>query len=160
MKHMLQSLKQWLLWVFRTLLRGLIAALPFIAGWLIGAFVTTGLAVMIQTQNVLARLGAIGAQISLADRLSMTFYDLIHLGSLFVIFILAGTLIAYLVGLLVFRLAGFGRSFIMIVAGAVMMIVMLLAMKQAFFGVHLIAGARNAPELMMQMVAGAVGGFV
>ena len=48
---------------------------------------TVILGVSLQTQNVLARLEGIGADIGVADRLSMTVYDLQYLGSRYVIFV-------------------------------------------------------------------------
>lgn len=134
--------------------------LKFLLGWVLGALSTTALGVLLQTQNVIARLGSIGAEIGVGERLSMSLYDLIHLGSLYVIFVSAGTFVAYLAGLLVFRLAGFGRPIVFAVAGAVAMLVMLLLMKQAFFGVHMIAGARDVIGIGLQMLAGALGGLL
>lgn len=129
-------------------------------GWIVGALSTTAIGVLFQTQNVIARLKSIGAEIGLGDRLSMSVYDLIHLGSLYVIFVAAGTFVAYLTGLLVYRIAGFGRPIVFAVAGAIAMLVMLLLMKQAFFGVHLIAGARDGFGIGLQMLAGGLGGLI
>lgn len=134
--------------------------LKFLLGWVVGAISTTALAVFLQTQNVIARLGNIGADISMGDRVSMSLYDLMHLGSLYIVFVAAGTLVAYLAGLLVYRLAGFGRPIVFAVAGAVAMLVMLLLMKEAFFGVHLIAGARDMVGIGLQMLAGGLGGLL
>lgn len=131
----------------------------FLFSWIIGALVTTALGVFLQTQNVIARLNAIDADVGFGDRLSMSAYDLIHLGSLYIVFVAMGTLAAYLVGLLVYRVAGFGRRIVFVIAGAVAMLVMLLAMKQAFFGIHMIAGARDGLGISLQMIAGAVGGL-
>ncbi|MEM7729186.1 MAG: hypothetical protein AAF311_07910 [Pseudomonadota bacterium] len=134
--------------------------LLFLGAWIAGALATTAIGVFFQTQNVIARLGAIGAEIGLDERLSMSAYDLVHLSSLYGIFIAVGTLVAYLAGLGVHRLAGFGRPVIFALAGAVAMLVMLMLMKQAFFGVHLIAGARDALGIGLQMLAGALGGLL
>jgi len=134
--------------------------LRFMFFWLSAALVTTALGVLLQTQNVIARLNDIGADVGIGQRLSMTAYDLVYLGSLYIIFVSLGTLVAYLLGLLVYRFAGFGRPVVFAVAGAVAMLVMLLSMKQAFFGIHMIAGARDALGIGLQMVAGAVGGMV
>ena len=136
------------------------AFLKFLMGWIVGALGTTGLAVLFQTQNVIARLQNVGADIGFGDRISMSIYDLMHLGSLYVIFVGIGTLVAYLAGLLVYRLGGFGRPIVFAVAGAVAMLVMLLMMKEAFFGVHLIAGARDAFGIGLQMIAGGLGGLI
>ena len=69
-------------------------------------------------------------------------------------------LIAFLAGGLIYRFAKFGRPIVYMVAGAVAMMVMLMAMKQAFFGVDIVAGARDGFGLALQMLAGAVGGYV
>lgn len=132
----------------------------FILAWLGGAITATLLGVIFQTQNGLARLSGIGADVSVSDRLSMTAYDVIYLGQLYFVFVALGALIAYLAGLLVYRLAGFGRPIIFAVAGGVAMAVMLMGMKQAFFGVQMIAGARDLPGFILQMFAGALGGLV
>lgn len=141
-------------------LRILFKVLRFLGAWLLGAATTTALGVALQTQNVIARLNDIGADIGMGQRLSMTFYDLLYLGSLYIIFVSLGTLVAYLLGALVYRIAGVGRPVVFAVAGAVAMLVMLMLMKQAFFGVHLIAGARDGLGIFLQMLAGAAGGLV
>jgi len=46
------------------------------------------------------------------------------------------------------------------VAGAVAILVMLFAMKAKFFDIHIIAGARDGLGISLQMLAGAIGGFV
>jgi len=43
---------------------------------------------------------------------------------------------------------------------SIAMLVMLFAMKQAFFDVHLIAGARDGAGIGLQMLAGGIGGWV
>ena len=90
----------------------------------------------------------------------MTFYDLQHLGSLYGIFIAIALAVAFLIGGVVFRFAKIGRPVVYIFAGSVAMLVMLFAMKEAFFDVHLIAGARSGKGIGLQMLAGGVGGWV
>ena len=46
---------------------------------------TVILGVIFQTQNLLARLGGVGADITTWERLSMTAYDVFRLGSLYII---------------------------------------------------------------------------
>lgn len=128
--------------------------------WACSVALTTVLAVFFQTQNVIARLGGIGAEIGMADRLSMSAYDISHLGSLYGIFIGVAFIAAWFAAGGVFHFAKFGRPLIYAVAGAVAMIVMLFLMKRQFFDIHIIAGARNAVGLTLQMVAGAAGGLV
>lgn len=131
-----------------------------IGSWLAAVITTVVLGVFLQTQNVLARLENIGADIGFAERLSMSFYDLRYLGSLYIIFVSIALAIAFLVGGLVFRLAKFGRPIVYGVAGAVALLVMLFGMKQVFFDIHMIAGARDALGIGLQMLAGAIGGLV
>ncbi|MEP3655943.1 MAG: hypothetical protein ABJO36_13700 [Litorimonas sp.] len=131
-----------------------------IGGWFAGVLTAVVLGVIFQTQNVLARLDDIGADVGFAERLSMTLYDLQHLGSLYIIFVSIALAIAFLVGGLVYRFAKFGRPIVYCVAGAVAILVMLFAMKANFFDIHIIAGARDAFGISLQMLAGAIGGFV
>lgn len=121
---------------------------------------TIVIGVAFQTQNVISKLSDIGANVSLADRLSMTGYDILHLGSLYGVFILAALFVAFLVGGMLFRFVKFGRPIIFMVAGAVAILVMLFAMKAEFFDIHIIAGAKDSFGIMLQMIAGAIGGFV
>ena len=58
-----------------------------IGGWIAAVVTTVIFGIFLQTQNVLARLEGIGADIGLAERLSMSFYDLRYLGSLYIIFV-------------------------------------------------------------------------
>ena len=131
-----------------------------IGGWMAAVLTTVILGVGLQTQNVLARLEGIGADIGFADRLSMTVHDLQYLGSRYIIFVSIALSLAFLAGGLVFHYAKFGRRLIFSVAGAVGILVMLFGMKKAFFDIHMVAGARDAFGISMQMMAGALGGLV
>ena len=136
------------------------AVLKRLFAWGLAVLTTTGFAVIFQSQNIIARLNGLGGNIGFSDRLSVTFYDLTHLGSLYAIFIAIALAIAFLSGALVYKIAKLGRPVIYICAGAIAMIVMLLMMKEVFFGVAIIAGARDMAGLAFQMVAGGLGGFV
>lgn len=131
-----------------------------IGSWLTAILIVVILAVTLQTQNVIARLGKLGANIGFGDRLSMTAYDISHLGSLYGIFIAIALAIAFLASGLLYRFTKFGRPVIYALAGAVAILIMLLAMKQTFFDVHIIAGARDGFGIALQMLAGAIGGWV
>ena len=131
-----------------------------IGGWALGVVTTIALAIIFQSQNVIMRLNDIGAEVSLPERLSMTAYDLQHLGSLYGLFVAIALAVAFLVGGVVFRFAKIGRPLVYIFAGSIAMLVMLFAMKQAFFDVHLIAGARDGAGIGLQMLAGGIGGWV
>ncbi len=90
----------------------------------------------------------------------MSLYDLLHFGTLFGLFIFAAFLIAFLAGGLVFRTVGLSRAVIYSGAGVVAMAVMLWAMEQVFFGVPIVAGARDISGFLLQMLAGGIGGFI
>ena len=128
--------------------------------WPVATFVCTALAAFISSQRVLNQLPDPLGKIGLSERVSTTFYDIQHFGSVYGAFILITFLIAFLAGGLIFRFAKFGRPIVYMVAGAVAMMVMLIAMKQAFFGVDIVAGARDGFGLALQMLSGAVGGYV
>lgn len=134
--------------------------LKHIVAWLAAVIAVVLLGVIFQTQNIISRLGNLDANVSFGERLSMTTYDIIHLGSLYGIFIAIALAIAFLASGLAYRFAKFGRPIIYAVAGGVAVLVMLFLMKRAFFDVHIIAGARDGLGISLQMLAGAIGGFV
>ena len=131
-----------------------------IGAWLAAVLMVVILGVTFQSQNIIARLGDLGADIGFGERLSMTAYDITHLGSLYGIFIAIALAIAFLASGLLYHFTKFGRPVIYAVAGAVAILIMLFAMKQAFFDVHIIAGARDSLGIILQMLAGAVGGVI
>ncbi len=136
------------------------AVLKRVLAWVLAVLTTTALAVIFQSQNIVSRLNDIGGNVRFSDRLSITSYDLVHLGSAYGIFISIALAIAFLCGGLVYIFAKIGRPLIYISAGAIAMIVMLLSMKEVFFGVHIIGGARDVIGLGFQMLAGGLGGLV
>lgn len=131
-----------------------------VAAWIIAVAITAGLGSCFSTQRVLTALPDPQGQIGLSARISTALYDLQHFGTLYAVFILIAFLIAFLVAALVYRIAGVGRAIVFSTAGAAAMLIMLIAMKQAFFGVDIVAGARDSLGLLMQMLAGAIGGYV
>ena len=131
-----------------------------IGAWLAAVLTVGILGVIFQTQNVIARLRDLGADVGFGDRLSMTAYDISHLGSLYGIFIAIALALAFLAGGVVFRVAKFGRPLIYSVAGGIAILIMLFAMKRAFFDIHIIAGARDGLGITLQILAGVIGGWV
>jgi len=115
---------------------------------------------IISSNRVINSLGSLGAESHFLDRLSMSFYDLTHFGTLYAIFIFLALAIAFSIASGVFKLAGFGRTVVYIIAGATAIFVMLWAMEQVFFGVPIVAGARDTAGLLFQMLAGGIGGFI
>ena len=131
-----------------------------IGAWLAAILTVVCLGVFFQTQNIISRLGKLGADVGFSDRLSMTAYDIGHLGSLYGIFIAIALALAFLAGGLVYRFAKLGRPIIYSVAGGVAIFVMLFLMKRAFFDIHIIAGARDSFGIAFQILAGMIGGWV
>jgi len=128
--------------------------------FIVAVFATVTIASIISTNRVINSLGSLGAQSSFYDRLSMSFYDLTHFGSLYGVFIFLAFAIAFLAAWGVFKIAGFGRIIAYSIAGATAMFVMLWAMEQVFFGVPIVAGARDGLGLFFQVLAGGIGGFI
>lgn len=135
-----------------------------VLGWtgrvLIAVIVTVIMAVAMQTQRVIGGLNNAGASVPFGERLSMTVYDISHLGTLYGVFIFIAFVIAFLAAARLFQAVEAKREIIYVVAGAVAMFVMLMLMKKAFFDVHIIAGARDGLGIALQMLAGAIGGYV
>lgn len=118
------------------------------------------LAVIAQSLFVLAGLMAVGAEIGAADALSMIVDDLTGLGPLYAIFIALGLAVALPMAALAGRLLPVPRVWVFGAAGLVCMLVMLTLMKEVFFGVQVIAGARSMAGLLTQAVMGGLAGAV
>ena len=131
-----------------------------VGSWLIAVFITAVLGIFLQTQNVVARLNDIGGDIGFGDRLSMTAYDIFYLGKPYFLFVGIALTFAFAAAGLIYRIAKFARPFIYIIAGAVALFVMLWAMKEVFFKIPAIAGARDGFGIAMQISAGALGGYI
>ena len=128
--------------------------------WLLAGVFTILLGVSLQTQMVISGLNDLGTNIGLSQSLSMTGYDLFYLSQMYGIFILIALFVAFLAGGMLHHLIKFGRPVIYAVAGGTAILVMLFAMKQAFFGVHLISGASDVVGITLQIFAGIVGGLL
>lgn len=113
-----------------------------------------------QTQFVLSALVAVGAPVTLSDRLAMTAADLVGFAPLYGALIAVGFAVA-------FAVAGFARRWLLVprglvfaVAGAACIALMLVLMREAFFGVALIAGARTMAGELVQIACGGLAGAV
>lgn len=131
-----------------------------ILAFLAAVLVCTVCASIFSTQRVISVLNEVGAASGFGERMSMAIYDLLHFAPLYGAFILIAFLIAFLAGGMVYRFAKFGRVIVYSVAGAAAMAVMLYAMKQVFFGVPIVGGARDGLGLALQILAGGLGGVI
>ena len=154
------KLKNKIIAVIKFIYRCIIFILKRVPAWLAAVLAVAVFGVIFQTQNIIARLGNLGADVGFGERLSMTVYDISHLGSLYGIFIAIALAIAFSIGGLLYHFTKFGRAVIYPVAGGVAILILLFAMKQAFFDVHIIAGARDALGIALQILSGIIGGWV
>jgi len=116
------------------------------------------LAAVTATQSVVARLGEIGIDVDLKERLGMTLHDIAGMAGMFLPMIAAGLLAAFLVTALLCRWLGRRPVALYVLAGAVALVAIHLTLKLAF-GITPIAVARTMGGLFIQGLAGAVGGW-
>lgn len=124
------------------------------------AAITALIGSLASTLKVASALQDIGAPIASAEISTMVIYDLQHFAPLYFAFIAIAFTIAFLCAGGVFRIAKIARPLIYTVAGAVAIWVMLFLMQQVFFGVPIVAGARDASGLLLQLLAGGFGGLI
>lgn len=129
---------------------------PMLAAIAIATFTSVAL----QTQRVISMLKEVGAEVPIGNRLSMTIYDLKHLGSTFVIFVAIALLVALTIALLLGRKFPNQSKLLHMIAGASSIFLMLNIMQMVFFGLPLIAGARDALGMTGQVIAGGLGGYI
>ncbi|MGB0907286.1 MAG: hypothetical protein ACPGVT_07315 [Maricaulaceae bacterium] len=130
-----------------------------LTAWFIAAIITAVLGSLFSTLRILASLKNIGAPIDGSSIISMASYDIWHFSGIYGVFIAIAFLIAFLAAKLLHKKVGHSRSIIYISAGTIAMAVMLWLMQKVFFGDPLIGGTRDAFGLVLQLFAGAVGGF-
>ena len=126
--------------------------------YLAAVVVTYVLASITATQSVVARLGGMGVDVSLAERLSMTLHDLFGMAGMFLPIVAFAFLIAFLVTALLCRWLGAWRMLLYPLAGGVALVCTHLALNLAF-QITPVAIARSVPGLLVQGLAGAAGGY-
>lgn len=127
---------------------------------LMSAIITGAIASIMSTYRVIQNLRNIGTPISDGTAASTALYDLQHFAPLLTGFILLAFLVAFLLSGAVFKSVNFGRPIIYTAAGATAIFVMLYLMQKVFFGVPIVAGARDNLGLALQVLAGGLGGFI
>lgn len=127
--------------------------IPFILAWLITFIVAS----VLQTQMVLYGLSQLDVEIGLSKRLLMTWQDIAGLLPTYGLVILLGLSIGFGVAKLIYKFTNLSRTYLLPLAGALSMLAILLAM-QPILGVTLLAGARTATGIALQMLAGLIGG--
>lgn len=131
-----------------------------LAALLLSAVVGSALAIIVQTQFVLAGLADVGVPTSLGPRLAMTGQDIVGMGPLYGPLVLASLLVACAVAGLLSRRFGDLRPWVYLVAGFCALVVLHLVMQAAFGGIVAVAGARTLAGLLGQGIAGALAGWL
>ena len=126
--------------------------------YLAAVAVTYMLASTTATQSVVSSLQGMGIELSLAERLGMTVRDLVGMAGMFLPLIAFGFLIAFLVTALICHWWDRWRTPLYVLAGAVAIAAIHVALNLAF-QITPVAIARSTSGLLVQAVAGAVGGY-
>lgn len=131
-------------------------------GTIIAFAVSVAVAVVVaaglSTQFVLAELAALGATITMEQRISTTIHDIIGMAGLYGAIIAVGFLIAFLVAGFMARRTG-SRAIVFAVAGATSIAVAIGTMMYLFEATP-IAAARTPLGFGSQILAGAIGGWI
>ncbi len=130
-----------------------------LGAWLSTVVVTYIIANVFATQSVMASLREMGVEVPLSLQLSTTLQDLIGMGSMFLPLVAFAILLAFIVATIITHWLRPWRKPLFILAGAVGMLTLHLALEAAL-GMTPIATARTLTGLLLQGLAGAVGGWM
>ncbi len=129
-----------------------------LAIYLSAVLVAYVLASVTSTQSVVSRLSGMGVTVSFADRAAMTLQDIAGMASMFLPMVAFAFLAAFLVTALLCRWWGQWRTPLYVLAGAVALVTIHLLLNVSF-GITPVAIARTWGGLLVQGLAGGVGGF-
>jgi len=147
---MIKSLNRW---------AGIWPIINLLLIWLLAVVVAYLLASITATQSVVSSLFEMGVAVGFSERIGMTIRDIAGMAGLFLPMIAAAFLAAFLVAAMLCRWWPQWRTPIYIVAGAAGLVTIHLTLNLAF-GITPIAIGRTAGGLLIQGLAGAVGGFI
>jgi hypothetical protein len=131
--------------------------LALLGHFLLASIATFILAGLLQTQMVLHELIKLNVEITFADRLYMSWQDLLGLLPTYGVIVCIGLLIAFAVVKVINTYSRFGSRYLYVLAGGIAMAIILMAM-QPVLGVTLLAGARSILGIILQIIAGLIGG--
>ena len=126
--------------------------------WLLSVMVAYLLASVTATLSVISRLAGMGLDVSLGDRVAMTLRDIVGMAGMFLPMVAFALLMAFMTAALLCRWLSRWRLPLYALAGAVALVTIHLVLHLAF-GLTPIAIARTAGGLVLQGLAGAVGGI-
>lgn len=115
-------------------------------------------ACIFHTNMVLFRLQQIDITISLADRIFMSFSDIVNLFPTYGIIVMFGLAIAFFSTYLLKKYTMFKSFYWYTLAGGVSMLIILLALHP-IIDASLLAGARSFTGMSLQIIAGLLAGF-
>jgi hypothetical protein len=130
-----------------------------IAAFLLAVAAATLIGCVSATHFVIAALGGIGVDVSLADRLAMTAHDVPGMGQLLYIVYAVALLVGFIVAFLCCRWLPGDRRTWFTLGGAAATVSVLLLMDMIMGGMP-IAGARGISGLLGQALAGTAAGYV
>lgn len=131
-----------------------------ILAFLAAVVVTEVVAAAAATQFVIHEIVSLGYEVGLGDRLATTFHDILGMASIYLPIIAVGELIAFGVAALVVRylLPGWQRVGYPLAGFAAL--VAAIALMISLFDITPIAAARSNLGILVQGLAGALGGLV
>ncbi len=130
-----------------------------VLAYLLACFATYALGVLFASQQAISSLQTLGAPVSIGVRLQVYFHDVLGMTASYLPLIAIVLLIAFGVAALVVRLLAFGRAPLFVAAGATAVIAIHLLLTLSF-EIHPIGSTRTVFGLMLQGLAGLIGGFV
>ena len=116
------------------------------------------LASVTATQSVISSLSGMGVNLGFTERAAMTLHDILGMAGMFLPMVAFGLLIAFMATALICRYLNQWRIPLYIVAGAAALVCIHLALNMAF-SITPVAIARTSFGLVIQGVAGAIGGL-
>lgn len=132
--------------------------LRVLKAYVAAVFMAYLLASVAASQVILAQVTAMGVTVSLTDRVSASFHDLIGLASSYLLLIAVAFALAIPVAYGLQRLLPRQRVLFYTLAGFTAIVALHMIMK-AILGVSGIAATRSLPGLLSQGAAGAAGGL-
>lgn len=134
------------------MLRGIIAFFPAVIGaYLLGS--------VLATQVILAKVSSLGLPVTLRDRLHATGHDVLGMATSYLPLMLIAFLVAIPVAVYLGRLLPKREALLFTLAGVVAVIALHLTMK-AVLGLNGVAAVREWHGLVLQGVAGGLGGYL
>jgi hypothetical protein len=132
---------------------------PRLSAWLISGLVSFTLASIAHTQTVLNRLSELGVALPISTRIETTVIDWLGLATGYLPIILLGLSLGFSIMGFVNRWLRWPHTLVFGIAGAIALFA-IHSLMFPIFNVTLIAGARSAFGMSLQIMAGLIGGVI